>query len=103
MLSKRLLVVFSLFGAGGALFIAGMAAQMSALLYSSGAVSGAGLFLSIYLFVKERPKIYVFESPLFPPRIYNEPSMKKNKSDTNLELMGGPKTTTDDGANDAGV
>lgn len=99
MLSVRLIAVASLFGVGGALLIAGLAAELSELFYASGAVSGTGLILSIYLCVKERPKDRVFESPIFAPRIYKEPGMKKNKSDTNLELMGIAANTTDETAN----
>ena len=99
MLSKRLLAVASLFGVGGVLLIAGLAAEMSELFYGSGAVSGSGIILSIYLCIKDRPKDRVFESPIFAPRIYKEPGMKKNKSDTNLELMGAPKNTTDESEN----
>ncbi len=91
-----LLGVFALFGVGGCLLIAGIVAQNSSLLYGSGGISGVGLIVSVYLCARDRRGPSTFETPVFPPRVYKDPGMKKNKSDTNLELMGAPKNTQDD-------
>ncbi len=77
--------------------VAGIVTQNSTLMYGSGGFSGAGILLSLYLCFKDRRAPVVFENPVFVPRIYKEPGMKKNKSDTNLELMGAAKNTTDEG------
>lgn len=90
-------LTFLLFGSGGIIFIVGMALQSSALLYSSAGVSSAGILTSFWLCTcctKKQP--VVFEAPQ-PLRLYKDPSMKRNKSDTDLQLIGSPKNTTDDG------
>ena len=96
---KHLLGILGLFTVGGSVLIAGIVTQSTTLFYTSGAISGVGILFSVALCVHERwrPPTLTFESPLFNPRIYKEPGMKKNKSDTNLELMGAPKNTPDDG------
>jgi hypothetical protein len=98
MFSLHLVSVFGLFGVGGSILIAGIVTQMSLLMYISGAFSGAGILLSIYLCIRERSRARTYEpQPPQPRRIYRDPGMKKNKSDTNLELMGAaPHNTTDD-------
>jgi hypothetical protein len=98
MVSALFFVALSFFGVGGGILTAGIVTQSSSLMYGSTGFTGAGLLLMIYLCVRERwtPPTLTFESPLFNPRIYKEPGMKKNKSDTNLELMGAPKNTADD-------
>jgi hypothetical protein len=93
----HLLTVLGLFGIGGSCLVAGIVAQMPVLMYTSGGISGATLLLSIYLFLKDRRRPPPFENPVFPTRLYRDPGMKKNKSDTNLELMGVTKNVTDDG------
>ena len=93
----HLLTVFTLFGIGGAVLATGIVMKNSALMYGSGGFSSAGILLSVYLCFKDRRPPTVFENPAFAPRLYKEPGMKKNKSDTNLELMGAAKNTTDDG------
>ena len=89
--------IFSLFGVSGALLIAGITTQASWMFYASGGFSVVGLASACYVCVRDRPRQIVFEAPAFPPRLYKDPGMKKNKSDTNLELMGTVKTTTDEG------
>jgi hypothetical protein len=93
----HLLTVFGLFGVGGALLTAGILNQMTSFMYSSYAFSSAGIGLSVYLCFKDCRRQPQFEPPTFQPRLYRDPGMKKNKSDTNLELMGAAKNTTDDG------
>ncbi len=78
--------------------IAGIVTQMPSLMYSSAGVTSSGLMLSIYLYAKQRRKEAVFEVQNYIQRVYRDPGMKKNKSDTNLELMGAPKNTTDESA-----
>ena len=92
----HLLTVFALFGIGGAVLVAGIVTQNASLMYGSGGFSGAGILLSVYLCFKDRRAPVVFVNPAFAPRLYKDPGMKKNKSDTNLELMGSAKNTTDD-------
>lgn len=91
-------ITFLLFGSGGIIFIVGMALQSSALLYSSAGVSSAGILTSVWLCTccnKAQP--IVFEAPQ-PLRLYKDPGMKRNKSDTDLQLIGSAKNTMDDGA-----
>ena len=88
---------FLLLGTGGVLFIVGMALQSPVLLYSSAGVSGAGLITGMWLCTCCTKKPVVFEAPPQQPRLYKDPSMKRNKSDTDLQLIGAQKNTTDDG------
>jgi hypothetical protein len=93
MFSMKLLCILSLLGTGGVVLIAGIVTQITALIYVSAGLSGIGVVSSIYFYCREQRRPVVFESPVFSPRLYRDPGMKKNKSDTNLELM----ATTDDG------
>lgn len=87
--------VLTLFGIGGSLLIAGITLEMPALLYSSGGLSAFALAVSCYICARDKPRQLVFEAPAFPPRLHRDPGMKKNKSDTNLELMGSTKNIVD--------
>ena len=96
MVSSLFLVILGLFSTGGCIMIAGIVTQSSTIMYVSAGVSSVGILLSVYFCVRDRRQPAVFENPVFPPRLYSTPGMKKNKSDTNLELMGAPKNTNDD-------
>jgi hypothetical protein len=90
--------ILAVFGVGIVLFGTGMVVQSAPLLYSSGGVSALGIVLGIWLFVTQGRKQATFEAPPAPLRIYRDPSMKRNKSDTDLELMATAKNTIDDAA-----
>ena len=104
MISKHLFSVLCVFGTGGACMVAGIILQNSILMYVSGAINSVGILFTCYLILSNRnnnkPQIV---APVFPPYVYRNPAMKKNKSDTNLELMGAPKNTTDDGSATTGT
>lgn len=97
MVSALFLVTLGFFGAGGSFLIAGIVTQSSVLTYTSIGVSSLGLALACYLCARDRRRLPTFENPAYAPRLYNMPGMKKNKSDTDLELIGAPKNTPDDG------
>ena len=88
-----IVITLSLFGIGGGLLAAGVLLQSSTFMFSSGGVSGAGLIFSAYLCFQYRKLPPSFEPPAAPPRIYRDPSMKRNKSDTDLQLIGAVNTT----------
>jgi hypothetical protein len=99
MVSNHLLSVLFFFGLGGSCLIAGIVTESAPLMYSSGAFSFVGILISCYLLWPRRTPSLQTPSFVAPPRIYRNPAMKKNKSDTNLELMGAAAAnTTDDGA-----
>jgi len=99
MVSTHLLSILFFFGLGGSCLIAGIVTESASLLYSSGAFSLVGVLISCYLLWPRRTPSLQTPSLVAQPRIYRNPAMKKNKSDTNLELMGSAvANTTDDGA-----
>jgi hypothetical protein len=96
--SLPIVCALTLFGIGGSLLISGITLGMPVLLYSSGGFSAAAVAFTCYICARDKPRQLVFETPTFPPRLYNDPGMKKSKSDSNLELMSSPKNTVDDGS-----
>jgi hypothetical protein len=46
------------------------------------------------MYFKNRKKPIDF-TVVQPPKVYRDPTMKRNKSDTNLELIGQEKNTSD--------
>ena len=88
--------VLCLFGVGIALFGTGMATQSAPILYSSAGVSTTGIVAGFILYFRQRRPAPSFEGPQQPQRVYRDPSMKRNKSDTDLQLIGAAKNTTDD-------
>ena len=100
MVSKHLILVLCVFGTGGGCLITGIILQNSILMYVSGGINLVGILFTWYIICSNRinnnkpPQM----TPVFPQYVYRNPTMKKNKSDTNLELMGAQKNTTDDGS-----
>jgi hypothetical protein len=88
--------VLCLFGVGIALFGAGMATQSAPILYSSAGVSTTGIVAGIIMYFRQRRPQPTFDGPQQPQRVYRDPGMKRNKSDTDLQLIGAAKNTTDD-------
>jgi hypothetical protein len=87
--------ILILFGIGLVLFLVGMLMKSPEIVYSSIAVSSIGLIISIVMYFKNRKKPIDFTIPQ-PPKIYRDPTMKRNKSDTNLELIGQEKYSKND-------
>ena len=81
------LLIIILMLIGVLLLIFGIVYQMSNLFYVSGVFSFSGIVLTIYLCIKHKKPNVVFNPLDIPPKIYKDPTMKRNKSDTNLELM----------------
>jgi hypothetical protein len=82
---------------GACVFGAGIHTLTPAATYSGIGIMSTGLVSIVYLLCTLRrhsPKTE-FPVPHFPPYVYTTPGMKRNKSDTSLELMssvGSPKT-----------
>ena len=81
------MAVGSTFATSVALFFAGLGTGMSQFYYASGGVSVVAVIISLYFLFKSRNKVPQFEGPPQLIRVYNDPGMKRNKSDTNLELI----------------
>jgi hypothetical protein len=82
---------------GAGVFGAGMLTRLAAVYYSGIGIMSVALSLIVYLLCTLRRNVPAMEfpAPAFPPYIYTTPGMKRNKSDTSLELMsavGSPKT-----------
>ena len=83
--------------AGSIVFGAGIHTLTPAATYSGIGIMGSGLVSIVYLLctLRRHSPQTEFPAPLFPPYVYTTPGMKRNKSDTSLELMsslGSPKT-----------
>ena len=81
---------------GAITFGAGILLQVPTATYSGIGAMGTAVVPMVYLVCTLRrhsPKTE-FSAPQFPPYVYTTPGMKRNKSDTSLELMsvvGSPK------------
>jgi hypothetical protein len=86
-LSKQLLTIGATFSTAVALFFTGLSTAMHQFYYASGGVSVIAVCISIYFLYKSRKKAPQFEGPPQLIRVYTDPTMKRNKSDSNLELI----------------
>jgi hypothetical protein len=84
--------------------VAGIILANSILMYVSGGINFVGILYTWYIICSNRSNNKPQSlPPVFPQYVYRNPTMKKNKSDTNLELMGSPKNTADDGTATTGT
>ena len=82
---------------GAIVFGAGIHTLTPAATYSGIGIMGTGLGPIVYLIctLRRHSPRTEFPAPSLPPYVYTTPGMKRNKSDTSLELMstvGSPKT-----------
>jgi hypothetical protein len=85
--SCKLVSTSLIFAAAVGLFFVGLSTGKSEFYYASGSVSVLSLGIFCVITYKMRHAAPIFEAPPQPIRIYTDPGMKRNKSDTNLELI----------------
>lgn len=91
----QLAYILILFGIGVVLFLVGMLIKSPEIIYSSIGISLVGLIISIFLCFKNRKAPIEFTIQQ-QPKIYRDPTMKRNKSDTDLELIGQEKNNKEE-------
>ena len=84
----------SLVVVGAGVFGTGMLTRDPAVYYSGIGLMSVALTIVAYLLctVRRTAPTTEFPAPVFPPYVYTTPGMKRNRSDTSLELMDSPKT-----------
>ena len=89
-----LLIIFILFSIGIIIFLCGLFVKSSDLIYSSIGISIMILIIIIILYFKHmKKKIENISEKAQNTKIFNNPIMKKNKSDSNLELIAQENST----------
>ncbi len=91
----QLAYILILFGIGVVLFLVGMLIKSPEIVYSSIGISLVGLIISIFLCFKNRKPPIEFTIQ-HPAKVYRDPTMKRNKSDTDLELIGQEKNNKEE-------
>ena len=86
-ISKQLATLGATFATAIALFFTGLGTGMPEFYYASAGVSVVAVILSLYFLYLSRNKAPQFEGPPQLVRVYTDPGMKRNKSDSNLELI----------------